>query len=170
MKPLMKKFLKAFIILVIIAALATAVIYFDLYKLDWISPTLLVEQISYEEVFEINEYEDAEYYDSTNAFMGAEIRINVRFLAHILPLEKLPEEYKKGEKKEYSSVNIYVKDVPSLKALEKMREALESSKYLKLIKNKEIRVTFRESKLGNKKVKRIEEISVKSDGYFFVKY
>ncbi len=51
-----------------------------------------------------------------------------------------------------------------------MREALESSKYLKLIKNKEIRVTFKESKLGNKRVKRIEEIFIKSDGYYFVKY
>jgi hypothetical protein len=170
MKPFMKKFFKAFIILVVIAALATAVIYFDLYKLDWISPTLLVEQIPYEEVFEIKGFEDAEFYDSTNEFIGAEIRIDVRFLSHISPPEKLPEEYKKGEKKEYSNVNIYVKDVPSLKALEKMREALQSSKYLKLIKNKEIRTTFRESKLGNKKVKRIEEIFVKSDGYYFVKY
>ncbi len=170
MKPFMKKFLKAFIILVVIAALATAVIYFDLYKLDWISPTLLVEQIPYEEIFEIKEFEDAEFYDSTNEFMGAEIRISVRFQSLILPPEKLPEEYKKGEKKEYSNVNIYVKDVPNLKALEKMREALENSKYLKLIKNKEIRVTFHESKLGNRRVKRIEEISVKSDGYYFVKY
>jgi len=166
----MKKFLKTFIILVVIVALAAVVIYFDLYKLDWISPTLLVEQIPYEEIFEITEFEDAEFYDSTNEFMGAEIRIGVRFLSYISPPEKLPEEYKKGEKKEYSSVNIFVKDVPSLKALEKMREALESSKYLKLIKNKEIRTTFHESKLGNKKVKRIEEISVKPDGYYFVKY
>ncbi len=170
MKPFMKKFLKAFIILLVISALAFAVVYFDLYKLDWISPTLLVEQISYEEVFEITGFEDAEFYDSTNEFMGAEIRIDVRFLSHISPPEKLPEEYKKGEKKEYSNVNIYVKNVPSLTALEKMREALQSSKYLKLIKNKEIRTTFRESKLGNKKVKRIEEIFVKSDGYYFVKY
>ena len=170
MKPFMKKFLKAFIILIVIAALATAVIYFDLYKLDWIRPTLLVEQIPYEEIFEITEFEDAEFYDSTNEFVGAEIRIGVRFLSHISPPEKLPEEYKSGVKKEYSSVNIYVKDVPNLKTLEKMREALESSKYLKLIKNKEIHATFYESKLGNKKVKRIEEISVKSDGYYFVKY
>lgn len=170
MKPFVKKFLKAFIILVVIAALAAVVIYFDLYKLDWISPTLLVEQIPYEKVFEITEFEDAEFYNSTNEFIGAEIRIGVRFLSHILPAEKLPEEYKKGEKKEYSNVNIYVKDVPSMKALEKMREALESSKYLKLIKDKEIYATFHESKLGNKKVKRIEEISVKSDGYYFVKY
>ena len=170
MKPLLKKSLKAIIIIVVLAGLVTAVIYFDLYKLDWIRPTLLVEQVPYEEVCEINEFEDAEFYDSTNEFMGAEIRIGVRFLAVIAPPEKLPEEYKEGVKKEYSNVNIFVKDVPSLKTLEKMREALESSKFLKLIKNKEIHVTFLESRLGNKKVKRIEEISVKSDGYYFVKY
>jgi hypothetical protein len=51
-----------------------------------------------------------------------------------------------------------------------MKEALAVGNYIKLIENKEIQAFLYETKINNKKVKRIEKIFLKSDSYFFVKY
>ncbi|NIN91762.1 hypothetical protein GTO36_01950, partial [bacterium] len=75
---------------------------------------------------------------SMNQFIRAEIVIRVRFAAHIEPVERLPLEYKNELKKAYSNPHIYVKEIPSKEALEKMMEALAESKYLELIEGKDI--------------------------------
>jgi hypothetical protein len=67
-------------------------------------------------------------------------------------------------------MDIYVKEIPNQEALEKMKEALAVGNYIKLIEDKEIQAFLYETKINNKKVKRIEKIFLKPDSYFFVKY
>lgn len=157
-------------VIILVIVLFLLVFYLDKFDIIRLRPVTLVEQIPYGEVIEIGEFEETEFYDSMNKFIGADIVIRVRFAAHIEPAERLPTEYKNELKKAYSNVDIYVKEIPSKEALEKMMEALADSKYLKFIEDKEIQAFLYETKINNKKVKRIEKIFLTPDSYFFVKY
>jgi hypothetical protein len=170
MKSFGKKLIRSIFILIIATALFLLVFYLDKFDIVRLRPVTLVEQIPYGEVLEIEEFEETEFYDSMNQFIGADIVIRVRFAAHIEPVERLPLEYKDELKKAYSNIDIYVKEIPSQEALEKMKEALAVGNYIKLIEDKEIQAFLYETKLNNKKVKRIEKIFLKPDSYFFVKY
>jgi len=170
MKSFGKKLIKTIFIIILATALFLLVFYLDKFDIVRLRPVTLVEQIPYGETIEIEEFEETEFYDSMNKFIGADIVIRVRFAAHIEPVERLPLEYKDELKKAYSNVDIYVKEIPSKEALEKMMEALADSKYLELIENKEIQAFLYETKINNKKVKRIEKIFLKPESYFFVKY
>ncbi len=170
MKSFGKKLIRTIFVIIIATVLFLVVFYLDKFDIVRLKPITLVEQIPYEEVIEIKEFEETEFYDSMNKFIGAEIVIRVRFSAHIEPAERLPLEYKDELKKAYSDVDIYVKEIPNKEALEKMMEALADSKYLELIEDKEIQAFLYETKLNNKKVKRIEKIFLKPESYFFVKY
>lgn len=170
MKPLLKKFFRILLIILVAAAFAVLGFYFNKFNLDKLKPTTLVEQIPFGEVLEVTGFEDAEFYDSTNEFIGAEIRIKVKFASHIEPIDRLPSEYKRGLKKAYSNVEILVKEIPSKEVLEKMIEALADSKFLKLIENKEVQASFVETKIDNKKLKSIEIVFVNPESYYFVKY
>ena len=170
MKSFAKKLIRTIFVIIIATVLFLIVFYLDKFDIVRLRPITLVEQIPYEEVIEIEEFEETEFYDSMNKFIGAEIVIRVRFAAHIEPAERLPLEYKDELKRAYSNVDIYVKEIPSKEALEKMMEALADSKYLELIEDKEIQAFLYEAKLNNKKVKRIEKIFLKPESYFFVKY
>jgi len=66
-------------------------------------------------------------------------------------------------------VDIYVKEIPNKEVLDKMKEALESSQYLKLIESEEVQASFVETKIDNKKVKSIEKIFVRPEDYYFIK-
>jgi hypothetical protein len=157
-------------VIILAVVLFLVLFYLDKFNIVRLSPVTLVEQIPYGEVIEIEEFEETEYYDSMNKFIGADIVIRVRFTAHIEPVERLPLEYKDELKKAYSNVDIYVKEIPNKEALEKMMEALADSKYLELVEDKEIQAFLYETKINNKKVKRIEKIFLKPESYFFVKY
>jgi hypothetical protein len=133
MKSFAKKLTRTIFVIIIATVLFLIVFYLDKFDIVRLSPITLVEQIPYEEVIEIEEFEETEFYDSMNKFIGAEIVIRVRFPAHIEPAERLPLEYKDQLKRAYSNVDIYVKEIPSKEALEKMMEALADSKYLELI-------------------------------------
>lgn len=170
MKLFPKKLFGTVIIIIIIAVIAVAAYFISKSGLGWLRPSPLVEQIPREEIIEIKGFEDAEFYDSTNEFIGAEIRINVSFDSHFLPAEKMPSEYKEGQKKVSSSAVILVKDIASLEILEKMREALASSSYLKLRKESEIQAVFGEAKIDGKKAKIIKELNLKADDYYFVRF
>jgi len=171
MKSFFKKLIVALILIVIIAAAVVVLgLYFNKINLNMWKSTPLVEKIPYGQNLEVIEFKEAEFYDSTNEFIGAEIRIKVKFASQIEPKNKLPSEYKRGLKKAYSNVDIYVKDIISLEMLEKMKEALAESRYLKLIEGKEVRAEFYETKINNKKVKSIEKLFVMPDSYYFVKY
>jgi len=168
MKPFLKKLMGIIFIIIIVAAFGVGY-FFNKFNLDKWKPTKLVEQIPYDEVLEITEFEETEFYDSVNKFIKAEMIVKVRFVSHIEPIEKLPSEYKDELKKAYSNIEICVKEIPSLEVLEKMKEALADSKYLRLIEGKEIQSFFIETKINNKRVKRIEKIFMKPDSYYFVK-
>ena len=170
MRSFAKKLTRTIFVIIIATVLFLIVFYLDKFDIVRLSPITLVEQIPYEEVIEIEEFEETEFYDSMNKFIGAEIVIRVRFAANIEPAERLPLEYKDELKRAYSNVDIYVKEIPSKEALEKMMEALADSKYLELIEDKEIQAFLYEAKLNNKKVKRIEKIFLTPESYFFVKY
>ncbi|NIO49616.1 MAG: hypothetical protein GTN73_09320 [Candidatus Aminicenantes bacterium] len=170
MKSFGKKLMTTIFVIILVIVLFLLVFYLDKFDIIRLRPVTLVEQIPYGEVIEIGEFEETEFYDSMNKFIGADIVIRVRFAAHIEPAERLPTEYKNELKKAYSNVDIYVKEIPSKEALEKMMEALADSKYLKFIEDKEIQAFLYETKINNKKVKRIEKIFLTPDSYFFVKY
>ena len=170
MKSFGKKLSRTIFVMIIATVLFLIVFYLDKFDIVKLRPITLVEQIPYEEVIEIEVFEETEFYDSMNKFIGAEIVIRVKFAAHIEPADRLPLEYKDELKRAYSNVDIYVKEIPSKEVLDKMMEALAGSKYLELIKDKEIQAFLYETKLNNKKVKRIEKIFLKPESYFFVKY
>jgi len=169
MKPFLKKFLITIFIIFVAAAFAFFGFYFNKFGLDILKPTKLVEHIPFGEVLEVTGFEEKEFYDSKNEFIGAEIIIKVKFASQIEPVEKLPSEYKRGIKKAYSNVDIYVKEIPNKEVLDKMKEALESSQYLKLIESEEVQASFIETKIDNKKVKSIEKIFVRPEDYYFIK-
>ncbi len=170
MKSFGKKLVKTLFIIILATVIFLIVFYLDKSDIIRLRPVTLVEQIPYGEVLEIEEFEETEFYDSMNQFLGADIVIRVRFAAHIEPVERLPQEYRNELKKAYSSVDIYVKEIPSQEALVRMKEALAAGRYIKLIEDKEIQAFLYETKIDNKKVKRIEKIFLKPDSYFFVKY
>jgi hypothetical protein len=170
MKSFGKKLMTSIYVIILAVVLFLVVFYLDKFNVVKLSPVTLVEQIPYGEVIEIEAFEETEFYDSMNKFIGADIVIRVRFAAHIEPVERLPLDYKNELKKAYSNVDIHVKEIPSKEALEKMMEALAGSKYLKLVEDKEIQAFLYETKIDNKKVKRIKKIFVKPESYFFVKY
>ncbi|NQT80932.1 MAG: hypothetical protein HQ555_11150 [Candidatus Aminicenantes bacterium] len=169
MKPFLKKLLSILLIVFIAVAFAVAGFYFNKYGLDFLKRTKLVEQIPFGEVIEITGFEEKEFYNSKNEFIGAEIRIKVRFASKLEPVEKLPSEYKRGIEKAYSNVVIIVKEIPSKELLDKMKEALEGSEFLKLIDSAEVQVSYIETKINKKRVKSIEEIFVKPESYYFIK-
>lgn len=170
MKSFGKKLMTTIYVIIVVVVIFLVVFYLDKFNIIKLRPVTLVEQIPYGEVIEIEGFEETEFYDSMNKFIGAEIVIRVRFAAHIEPVERLPLEYKNELKKAYSNTDIYVKEIPSPEALEKMMEALAESKYLELIEEKEIQASLYETKINNRKVKRIEKIILKPESYFFVKY
>lgn len=170
MKSFGKKLSRTIFVMIIATVLFLIVFYLDKFDIVKLRPITLIEQIPYEEVIEIEVFEETEFYDSMNKFIGAEIVIRVRFAAHIEPADRLPLAYKDELKRAYSNVDIYVKEILSKEVLDKMMEALADSKYLELIKDKEIQAFLYETKLNNKKVKRIEKIFLKPESYFFVKY
>jgi hypothetical protein len=170
MKSFGKKLMTTIYVIILAVVLFLLAFYLDKFDIVKLRPVTLVEQIPYGEVIEIEEFDKTEFYDSMNKFIGADIVLRVRFAARIEPVERLPLEYKDELKKAYSNVDIYVKEIPSKEALEKMMEALADSKYLKLIEDKDIQAFLYETKINNKKVKRIEKIFLKPESYFFVKY
>jgi hypothetical protein len=170
MKSFGKKLMTTIYVIILAVVLFLLAFYLDKFDIVKLRPVTLVEQIPYGEVIEIEEFDKTEFYDSMNKFIGADIVLRARFVAHIEPVERLPLEYKDELKKAYSNVDIYVKEIPSKEALEKMMEALADSKYLKLIEDKDIQAFLYETKINNKKVKRIEKIFLKPESYFFVKY
>jgi hypothetical protein len=158
------------IVFLIIGAAAFALLGFYSHKINinkW-KPKPLIEQIPFEETLEVVGSEEAEFYTSANEFMRAEIKIKVKFPSLIEPADRLPSEYKSGQKIASSTAEILVTDIPSSEMLTKMKEALSQRKYLKLAKNQEMQVVFKETRIDHKKVKSIEKISLKPESYYFV--
>lgn len=170
MKPFVKKFFKVIFIVIFAVALLLLGFFINKFNLDKWRPAKLVEQVPFGEVIEVTGYEDAEFYDAKNEFIGAEIRIRVEFESKIEPVAKLPAEYRQGVRKAYSEIDIYVKDIPSKEFLENMKKGLDESKYLKLIETEEIDVEYKESRIDGKKVKSLVKIVVRPENYYFVKY
>ena len=170
MKPFMKRFFRTIFIIIFVIALIVVGFFLNKFDLDKLRPAKLVEQIPYGQVIEISAYEDAEFYDSKNEFIGAEIRIRVEFESKIEPVAKLPNEYRQGMKKAYSEIDLYVKDIESKEQLEKMKQALEEIRYIKLIESEGIQADYVEKKIDGKKIKSLEKINLKPDNYYFVKY
>jgi len=170
MKPIVKKFFKVIFIVIFAAALLLLGFFINKFNLDKWRPAKLVEQIPFGEVIEVTGYEDAEFYDAKNEFIGAEIRIRVEFESKIEPAAKLPAEYKQGIRKAYSEIDIYVKDIPSKEFLENMKKGLDESKYLKLIETEGIDAEYKESRIDGRKVKSLVKIFVRPENYYFVKY
>lgn len=170
MKPFMKKFFKFIFIIVFAVGLIILGIFFNKFNLDKWRPAKLVEQIPFGEIIEVTGYEDAEFYDSKNEFIGAEVRIRVEFESRIEPVAKLPTEYRQGIRKAYSEIDIYVKDIPTKEFLENMKLALDEIKYLKLVETEGIDVEYVQTRLDGKKVKSLSKIFVKPDSYYFVKF
>jgi hypothetical protein len=170
MKPFLKRFFKTIFIIIFAAALIVLGFFINKFDLDKLKPIKLVEQIPFGQVVEVTGYEDAEFYDSKNEFIGAEIRIRVEFESRIEPAAKLPVEYKQGVRKAYSDIDIYVKDIESKEQLEKMKQALEEIKYLKLIEGEGVQADYVEKKIDGKKIKSLAKLYLKPDNYYFVKY
>jgi hypothetical protein len=170
MKPFLKKFFKFFFIIIFAVALLLSGYFLNKFDLDRWKPAKLVEQIPFEKVIEVTGYEDAEFYDSKNEFIGAEMIIRVEFESNIEPVAKLPAEYRQGIRKAYSEIDIYVKDIPDKEALEKMKQGLDESKYLKLIETVGIDAEYVETKIDGKKVKSLAKIFVRPEHYYFVKF
>lgn len=170
MKPFMKRFFKTIFIIIFAVALIVVGFFLNKFDLDKLRPAKLVEQIPYGQVIEVSAYEDAEFYDSKNEFIGAEIRIRVEFESKIEPAAKLPTEYRQGMRKAYSEIDLYVKDIESKEQLEKMKQALEEIRYIKLIESEGIQADYVEKKIDGKKIKSLEKIYLKPDNYYFVKY
>lgn len=170
MSPLFKKFFKFFFVILFAVALVVLGFFISKYGWDKWRPAKLVEQIPFGEVIEVTAYEDAEFYDSKNEFIGAEVRIRVEFESKIEPKAKLPTEYRQGIRKAYSKIDIYVKDIPTKEFLENMKVALDEIKYLKLIESEGITAEYVQTRIDGKKVKSLAKIFVKPDNYYFVKY
>ena len=170
MKPIMKKLFNVIFIIIFAAALVVLGFFVSKFNLDKWRPAKLVEQIPFGEVIEVTGYEDAEFYDSKNEFIGAEMKIRVEFVSKIEPAAKLPAEYKQGIRKAYSKIDIVVKDIPSKENLEKMKLALDEIKYLKLIETEDITAEYVERKIDGKKVKSLAKIFARPENYYFVKY
>jgi len=170
MKPFTKKLFKAVFIIIFAAALIVLGFLASKFNLDKWRPAKLVEQIPFGEVIEVTGYEDAEFYDSENEFIGAEVKIRVEFVSRIEPAAKLPAEYKQGIRKAYSKIDIVVKDIPSKEGLEKMKLALDEIKYLKLVETVDITAEYVERKIDGKRVKSLAKIFARPENYYFVKY
>ena len=170
MKPFLKKFFKFFFIFIFAVALLLSGYFLNKFDLGRLRHAKLIEQIPYEEVIKVTSYEDAEFYDSKNEFIGAEMIIRVEFESKIEPVAKLPAEYRQGIRKAYSEIDIYVKDIPDKESLEKMKQGLDESKYLKLIETEGIEAEYVESKIDGKKVKSLAKIFVRPEHYYFVKF
>lgn len=170
MKPFVKKIFKTIFIIIFAAALVVVGFFLNKFDLDKLRPAKLVEQIPYGQVIEVSSYKDAEFYDSKNEFIGAEIRIRVEFESRIEPAAKLPAEYKQGTRKAYSEIDLIVKDIESKEQLEKMKQALEEIGYIKLIESEGIQADYVEKKIDGKKVKSLEKLYLRPDNYYFVKY
>jgi hypothetical protein len=166
----MKKLSRIVILIIGAAAFTLLGFYSHKINLDRWKPKPLIEQIPFEEVLEVLGFEEEEFYTSTNEFMRAEIKIKVKFPSHIEPADRLPSEYKNGQKKAYTTAEILVTDVPSAEMLTKMKEALSQRKYLKIAKDQEMKVVFKETRIDHKKVKSIERISLKPGSYYFVQF
>ncbi len=170
MKPFMKKVFKAVFVIIFAVALIVLGFFVSKFNLDKWRPAKLVEQIPFGEIIEVTGYEDAEFYDSKNEFIGAEMRIWVEFVSKIEPKAKLPAEYKQGIRKAYSKIEIVVKDIPSKEFLEKMKLALDEIKYLKLVETADITAEYVERKIDGKKVKSLAKIFARPENYLFVKF
>lgn len=170
MKPFMKSIFKIIFIIVFAIALVVLGFFVSRFNLDKWRPAKLVEQIPFGEIIEVTGYEDAEFYDSKNEFIGAEMKIRVEFVSIIEPAAKLPVEYKQGIRKAYSKIDIVVKDIPSKEFLEKMKLALDEIKYLKLIETADITAEYFERKIDGKKVKSLAKIFARPENYLFVKF
>lgn len=170
MKPLMKSLFKAAFIILFAAALIILGFFASKFNLDKWRPAKLVEQIPFGEVIEVTGYEDAEFYDSKNEFIGAEMKIRVEFVSRIEPAAKLPAEYRQGIRKAYSKIEIVIKDIKSQEDLEKMKKALDEIKYLKLIETADITAEYVERKIDGKKVKSLAKIFARPENYLFVKF
>jgi len=166
----MKRIFKTIFIIIFAAALIVVGFFLNKFDLDRLRPAKLVEQIPYGLVIEVSAYEDAEFYDSKNEFIGAEIRIRVEFESRIEPAAKLPADYRQGMRKAYSEIDLYVKDIESKEQLEKMKQALEEIGYIKLIESEGIQADYIEKKIDGKKIKSLEKLYLKPDNYYFVKY
>jgi hypothetical protein len=164
----MKKFSRIVILIIGAAAFAVLGFYSNKININRWKPKPLIEQIPFEEALEVLGSEQAEFYTSANEFMRAEIKIKVKFPSHIEPADRLPSEYRSGQKKAYSTLEIVVTDIPSAELLAKMKEALSQRKYLKLAKNQDMQVVFKETRIDHKKIKSIERISLKPENYYFV--
>jgi len=170
MKSPLKNFFKAIFFIIFAVALFLLGLYFNKLDLSRWKPSPLVEQIPFGDVIEVTGSEEVEFYDSKNEFIGAEIQMNVKFQARIEPASKLPKDYKEGLKKVNSHVDLYVKKIPSKEVLERMKEALAESKYLRLIESEDVQATYVSMKIDGRRVKRIEKIELKPESYYFVKF
>lgn len=170
MTPFMKSIFKIIFIIIFAGALVVLGFFASKFNLDKWRPAKLVEKIPFDEIIEVTGYEDAEFYDSKNEFIGAEMKIRVEFVSIIEPAAKLPAEYKQGIRKAYSRPEIVVKDIPTLEDLEKMKKALDEIKYLKLIETADITAEYVERRIDGKKVKSLSKIFARPDNYLFVKF
>ncbi len=166
----MKKVFKAVFVIIFAVALIVLGFFVSKFNLDKWRPAKLVEQIPFGEIIEVSRYEDAEFYDSKNEFIGAEMRIWVEFVSKIEPKAKLPAEYKQGIRKAYSKIEIVVKDIPSKEFLEKMKLALDEIKYLKLVETADITAEYVDRRIDGKKVKSLAKIFARPENYLFVKF
>ncbi len=166
----MKSIFKIIFIIIFAGALVVLGFFASKFNLDKWRPAKLVEKIPFDEIIEVTGYEDAEFYDSKNEFIGAEMKIRVEFVSIIEPAAKLPAEYKQGIRKAYSRPEIVVKDIPTLEDLEKMKKALDEIKYLKLIETADITAEYVERRIDGKKVKSLSKIFARPDNYLFVKF
>ena len=71
MRSFGKKLIRTIFVIIIATVLFLIVFYLDKFDIVRLSPITLVEQIPYEEVIEIEEFEETEFYDSMNKFIGA---------------------------------------------------------------------------------------------------
>jgi len=170
MKPFMKSIFKLIFVIIFAVALVVLGFFASKFNLDKWRPAKLVEQIPFGEVIEVAGYEDAEFYNAKNEFIGAEIKIRVEFVSRIEPAAKLPADYKEGIRKAYSKIDIVVKDIQSKEGLEKMKLALDEIKYLKLIETADITAEYVERKIDGKRVKSLAKIFARPENYNFVKY
>jgi hypothetical protein len=92
MKAFGKKLVRTLFLIILATAIFLVVFYLDKFDIVRLRAVTLVEQIPYGEVLEIEEFEETEFYDSMNQFIGADIVIRVRFAARIEPVERLPLE------------------------------------------------------------------------------
>ncbi len=109
MKSFAKKLIRTIFLIIIATVLFLIVFYLDKFDIVKLRPITLVEQIPYEEVIEIEAFEETEFYDSMNKFIGAEIVIIVKFADHIDPAKRLLIDYKYELNTGSSDVDLYLK-------------------------------------------------------------